>query len=110
MSCGVGQRCGSEPALLWLWHRPAAIAPIQPQAWELPYAVSVALKKAKKKKKKKKGRERENLETSPTRRLENGSPGEPPHLASLASREGRPTAKVFIFQLMKGIEAGIRAA
>ena len=26
--CGVGCRCGSEPALLWLWRRPAATAPI----------------------------------------------------------------------------------
>ena len=25
--------------LLWLWHRPAATAPIRPLAWELPYAV-----------------------------------------------------------------------
>ena len=31
-------------ALLWLWHRPAAAAPIRPQAWELPYAPGVALK------------------------------------------------------------------
>ena len=27
-SCGVGHRCGSDPLLLWLWCRPAAIAPI----------------------------------------------------------------------------------
>ena len=26
VSCGVGQRRGSGPALLWLWHRPAAAA------------------------------------------------------------------------------------
>ena len=32
-------------ALLWLWYRPAAVAPIQPLAWELPYAMVVALKK-----------------------------------------------------------------
>ena len=30
--------------LLWLWHRPAATAPIGPLAWELPYAASGALK------------------------------------------------------------------
>ena len=24
MSCGVDHRCGADPALLWLWHRPAA--------------------------------------------------------------------------------------
>ena len=27
-----------DPALLWLWHRPAATAPIRPLAWEPPYA------------------------------------------------------------------------
>ena len=34
-----------DPALLWLWRRPAATAPIHPLAWEPPYAVGVALKK-----------------------------------------------------------------
>ena len=28
VSCGVGHRCSLDPALLWLWHRTAAIAPI----------------------------------------------------------------------------------
>jgi len=51
MSCGVGHRRGSDPALLWLWRRPAAIAPIRPQAWEPPYATGAALEKTKKKKK-----------------------------------------------------------
>ena len=56
MSCGVG-RCSLDLALLWLWHRPAAAALVQPLAWELPYATSAALKdqKTKKKKKRKKG-------------------------------------------------------
>ena len=27
-----------DPALLWLWCRPAAVAPIRPVAWEFPYA------------------------------------------------------------------------
>ena len=48
----------SDPALLWLWCRPMATAPIRPLAWELPYASGVAIEKAKrpkKKKKKKKG-------------------------------------------------------
>ena len=58
MSCGVGCRRGSDPALLWLWCRPAATAPIQPLAWEPPYASDVALEKTKKKKKRKK-KERE---------------------------------------------------
>ena len=43
VSCGVGRRRGSDPALLWLWCRPAAVALIQPLAWEPPYAVGVAL-------------------------------------------------------------------
>ena len=42
MSCGVGRRCSSNLALLWLWCRPAASAPIWPLAWEPPY---VALKR-----------------------------------------------------------------
>ena len=54
MSCGVGHRCGLDPMLLWLWHRPVAIAPIRPLAWEPPYAAGAALEKAKKKTKKKK--------------------------------------------------------
>ena len=53
MSYGVGHRCGSDLVLLWLWCRPAAVAPIQPLAWDLPYAAPVALKIKKKKKKKK---------------------------------------------------------
>ena len=28
VSCGVGRRRGSDPALLWLWCRPVATAPI----------------------------------------------------------------------------------
>ena len=50
MSCGVGQRRGSDPELLWLWCRPVATAPIKPIAWEPAYAVGVALEKAKKQK------------------------------------------------------------
>ena len=45
MSYGVGCRCVSDLALLWLWHRPAATAPIRPLAGEPPYAKGVALKK-----------------------------------------------------------------
>ena len=44
MSCGTGYRRGSDPELLWLWHKPAAVALFPPLAWELPYAASVALK------------------------------------------------------------------
>ena len=53
MSCGVGRRRSSELALLWLWCRPAATAPIGPLAWEIPYATGAALEKAKRLKKKK---------------------------------------------------------
>ena len=48
MSCSVCHRGGSDPVLLWLWYCPGATAPIQPPALELPYAVSVALKRQKK--------------------------------------------------------------
>ena len=41
--------------LLWLWYRPAAVAPTGPLAWEPPRTMGVALKRQKKKKK----RERE---------------------------------------------------
>ena len=48
VSCGVGQRCGSDPEFLWLWCRPAVTAPIRSLAWEPPDAASAALKEAKK--------------------------------------------------------------
>ena len=48
MSCGVGYRRGSDLALLWLWRRPAATAPIGPLPWEPPYASGSALEKTKK--------------------------------------------------------------
>ena len=41
----MGHRHGSDPALPWLWCRPAAVASFQPLAWEHPYAAHVALKK-----------------------------------------------------------------
>ena len=44
VSCGVGCIHGSDLALLWLWHRPAAVALIQALAWELTCAMGVALK------------------------------------------------------------------
>jgi len=43
----LGCRCCSDPALLWLWHRPVAIAPIGPLAWEPPYVAGMALKAKK---------------------------------------------------------------
>ena len=52
MSCGVGHRHGSDSVLLWVWRRLAATVPIEPLAWEPPYAVSAALKRQKDQKKK----------------------------------------------------------
>ena len=43
--CDIGCRRGLDLVLLWLWHRLAAVALIQPLAWELPYAVGAALKR-----------------------------------------------------------------
>ena len=44
MSYGVDLRYGLDPALLWLWYRLAAAAPIKSLAWEFPYAPGAALK------------------------------------------------------------------
>ena len=44
-SCIVGRRLSSSLALLRLWSRPVATAPIQPLAWEPPYATGRALKR-----------------------------------------------------------------
>ena len=48
MSGGVGRICGSDLALLWLWCWLAAVAPIPPLVWELPYATGAAVKRQKK--------------------------------------------------------------
>ena len=53
MSCGVGHRCSSDLALLWLWRRLAATAPTGPLAWEPPYALDAVLKRKIKTKEKK---------------------------------------------------------
>jgi len=57
VSCGVGHRHGSDVALLWLWRRPAVVAPIRSLAWEPPYAVGAALKNKKQKKQTRKKKE-----------------------------------------------------
>ena len=49
MSCGVGGRRVLDLALLWLWCRLTAAAPIGPLPWEPPYATGAALKSKKKK-------------------------------------------------------------
>ena len=62
MSCGIGGRQGSDPTLLWLWCRLAAVALIQRLAWEPPYSSGVALKskKIKRKERTKKRKKRKN--------------------------------------------------
>ena len=88
MSCGVGCRLGSDPALLWLWRRLAATAPIGPLAWEAPYAAGAAQEMAKKKKKK-----QTTTMTSANRRVEVGKQVRGTSLsfdlrATLARRDG----------------------
>ena len=50
LSCSIGCRCSSDLALLWLWYRPAATAPIRHLAWEFPYTMGADLERQKKKK------------------------------------------------------------
>ena len=60
MSCGVGRRLHLGSTLLGLWCRLAAAAPIRPLAWELPYAMGMALKRKEKKRRKEgKGKKKE---------------------------------------------------
>ena len=62
MRCGVGCRHGSNLALLWLWHRPAARATIGPLACR---GTSICLgsgPKKTKEKKRKKNRKRREIE------------------------------------------------
>ena len=63
MSCG--NRRGSDPALLWLWCRPAATALIRALAWEPPYAEGVALENAKRQNNKKFKKIKETLLSQP---------------------------------------------
>ena len=51
MGCGVGHRHGLALALLWLWCRPAAVAPVRPLAWEPLYALGATQKDKRQKKK-----------------------------------------------------------
>ena len=47
MNYGIDHRHSSDLALLWLWCKPAATAPIRPLAWEPSHAVCAALKRQK---------------------------------------------------------------
>ena len=51
----LGRRRSLDLALLWLWYRLVATAPIRPLARDPPYATDVALQRQKDKKKKKIG-------------------------------------------------------
>ena len=51
VNCGVGRKCDLDPAWLWLWCRPAAVAPLGPLAWEPPCAAGEAQGHSKKTKK-----------------------------------------------------------
>ena len=48
LSCSVDRRRGWDLAFLRLWCRPVATASLWPLAWEIPYAVGVALKRQNK--------------------------------------------------------------
>ena len=50
MNCGIGHKHNWDPTVLWLCHRPAASALIQPLAWEILYVTGSVQKKKKKKK------------------------------------------------------------
>ena len=62
MNYGVGCRCSLDHEFLWLWYRPAAVAPIWPLAWEPPYATDVAFKKNAKQQQQKR---KQTLRSSP---------------------------------------------
>ena len=70
MSSGVGRKCSSDLALLWLWHGLAAIAQIRLLAWEPLYAAGTALKrqtnKQTNKNKKNPPENKQKLQNSPT--------------------------------------------
>ena len=65
MSCGVDHRHGSDPTWLCPWCRPGATSPIQPLAWEPPYATGAALEKAKRPKKKQLQNQKRNTTSPP---------------------------------------------
>ena len=63
MSCGVGRRHSSDPALLWLWRRLVTTAPIRPPPWELPYAAEVSQENGKKTKTKQNKKQQQQKES-----------------------------------------------
>ena len=83
---GVGCRLASDPALLWLWCRLVAAAPVWPLAWELPCAVSATLKRKEKKTKQNKNRKQTGVPQWSTRGREQEGPVQIPR--SLPSPRG----------------------
>ena len=79
MSCGVGSRGDLDPMWLWLWRRPAAVAPIQPLAWEPPYAAGAALKKKNTKRQTNKQQKKSHLKSLGKLKLSRSSSGTMPH-------------------------------
>ena len=65
MSGGVGHRHSSDLVLLWLWHRPAAVALIGLLTWEPLYATGAALKKQKQTNKTNKKTKQKNTQNKP---------------------------------------------
>ena len=55
--------------LLWLWCRPAATAPIRPQAWELPCAEGETLQRQKERQKDKKKTKKQKKQKKNTLRI-----------------------------------------
>ena len=67
VSCGVGRKCGLDPALLWLWCRPVATALIRSLAWEPPYALGAAPEKTKNKQTKQTNKQTKTLTSGSSR-------------------------------------------
>ena len=85
VSSGAG--CRHSLDTMWLWCRPAAIALIEPLAWEPPYTMGAALKKTKDThtKKNKNKQELENIRRS-QEKVENSFAKTQAELKALKSR------------------------
>ena len=73
VSCGVGHRCGSDVASMWLRCRLAAAALTQPLAWEHTYATGAALKRQRERRgEERRGEERRGEERRRKEKTEKG--------------------------------------
>ena len=99
MSCGVGCRGGSDPKLLWLWHRLVTTALTGPLAWEPPYAMGAAQEMANKQtNKQKKNKTDIALSSGALKSLEVTYLAHPRHCSILCPspcqcRRGRPISR-----------------